>query len=299
VQRRIESHARQEARTELTLLIDAVHLADVVDEGAEEGDLAYLEVLAEVLQDGVLTAAEQATLADVAELYSLDECRIAGAHRAFVVAMARLALLDLRVTREERGEIMRIASVLAVDATDVSQVLNEAEIRRWTLLSAGLRPLPEDWAHGEPLRVGDKIAFTGCDEGLRESLEAHAQALGVRVINSVSARTALLVTDGTFRGTKADAAARFGTRTVLPAELAVLLNHLQPHTTTDAGNRREAVTLAEPQMQAISRPDSGAGSPAQIRAWAARAGYHVGARGRIPADIIQAYANAHEPAGQS
>jgi hypothetical protein len=33
------------------------------------------------------------------------------------------------------------------------------------------RPLQADRSHGESLRVGDKVAFTGCDWAVRERLE--------------------------------------------------------------------------------------------------------------------------------
>jgi len=96
---------------------------------------------------------------------------------------------------------------------------------------ADCKPLPPDWVLGEPLRVGDRVAFTGCDQDQRTYLEQRALASGVRVMGNASKRTALLVSDGTYEGNKAAAAQLLGTRMVHPDQFAVLVNHIQPPAT--------------------------------------------------------------------
>lgn len=94
--------------------------------------------------------------------------------------------------------------------------------------SVGLQPLPANWTHGEPIRVGGRVVCTGCDEHERASLAARATALGVRVTAAVAQKTAALVTDGGFSGTRAAAAQSGGTRVIQPTLFALLIDHSQP-----------------------------------------------------------------------
>ncbi|OLR93563.1 Lsr2 family DNA-binding protein [Actinokineospora bangkokensis] len=175
-------------------------------------------------------------------------------------------------------------------ATALTALLDAAETARTARLSAGLKPLPAQWAHGEPLRVGDKVAFTG-DSELRDELEQRAERLGVRVMGNVSRRTALLVTCGDFTGTKAKSAASLGTRCVPPEDFAVLLEHLQPAARpTPAPQRTPKLAPTPPAVNAVAVPTV---SPAEMRAWARTNGYEVSDRGRVPADVVAAYKEAH------
>jgi DNA polymerase III subunit epsilon len=146
--------------------------------------------------------------------------------------------------------------LLDIPTTVDTAVLDAAEDARHARLSAGLRPLPPDWALGAPLRVGDKVAFTGCEDAVRDELERRAERLGVRVMNNVSSRTALLVTDGSFSGGKAADAAALGTQCVHPAEFATLLDHLQPTA------RKTSVRVPRPREEAGSAltPPTAAGA---------------------------------------
>jgi DNA polymerase-3 subunit epsilon len=190
--------------------------------------LAYLEKLAEVLEDGEATAEEAADVAALADAEQLTNADIAAANQAFVLALAHAALDDGKVTRAERAELQQLSDLLGVNQKVIPALLDQAENARHQRLSTGLKDLPSNWAHGEPLRVGDKVVFTGCDDTLRARLEHKSEKLGVRVIGGISAKTALLVTDGSMDGTKAAKARELGTRTVHPDVYSVLLEHLQP-----------------------------------------------------------------------
>jgi DNA polymerase-3 subunit epsilon len=309
VQHRIHTWAAKPPAPPLVALLGDIHLADALDEGAPEGSLPYLELLAEVLEDGVLTDDERAALVDVAALYELDGDgdgdAVAAAHRGLLLALAHLALNDGRVSRAEKAELTATAALLDVPAKEVNAVLDAAEAARHERLSAGLRPLPTDWALGEPLRVGDKVAFTGCDWAVREKLEQRAERLGVRVMSNVSSRTAMLVTDGSFYGGKADNAELHGTRCVHPDEFAILLNHLQPaakKTPAAVPRPRTApapTSTASPEAaDARSLPAAHvSASPAVVRAWARANGWDVGERGRLPAEVTDAYRRARDPLG--
>jgi DNA polymerase-3 subunit epsilon len=225
--RRTRSWRAAPPAPKLVELIAGFSLVDALDEGAPQGSLAYLETLAEVLEDGQITTLEAAALADVAALYDLSPADIEQANRGFLLALAHGALDDGKVSQAERAELYSIAELLRLDRKLVVSVLDDAECARHARLSEGLKPLPEGWSHGEALHVGDKVAFTGC-EAQRERLEELTQSLGVRVMSSVTRNSAMLVSDGSMDGTKAASAADLGTRVVHPDEFEVLLIHLQP-----------------------------------------------------------------------
>ncbi|NNU27780.1 exonuclease domain-containing protein [Isoptericola sediminis] len=260
-------------------------LTELLDDGAPEGTLPYLELLLEVLEDGVMTEEEAGALADLIEAYELGSDEVASAHHAFVTALAHRALDDGHVSRDERAELSTIAEILDVEPMTLRRIISHADEARAARLSADLRPLPDDWSLGEPLRVGDKVVFTGCDEVQRNALEKRAEELGVRVMGKVSRTTVMLVTDGTFAGGKAAKASELGTRTVHPDQFDVLLTYLQPKSTTgESDDTTGSTSAASP-----TRTDH---SPAAIRRWARQQGYEVSDRGRVPRSLIEAHARA-------
>jgi DNA polymerase-3 subunit epsilon len=233
--RRLSDQARrnmaaQNARPSETLchLVKSFSLVDAMDEGAPPGALAYLEKLADVLEDGVLTESEAADLSEVAAGNGLADSEVWAANRAFVLALAHAAMDDGKVTRAEKAELLSIAELLGVGPKPVAGMLDRAESARNARLAVGLSTLPDDWPHGDPLRVGDKVVFTGCDQALRAHLEAESERLGIRVLNGVSAKTAMLVADGSMQGGKSAKASELGTRVIHPAMYGILLQHLQP-----------------------------------------------------------------------
>jgi DNA polymerase-3 subunit epsilon len=212
----------------LVELVAGFSLVDALDEGAPEGLLAYLEMLAGALEDGRITVQEAAALAEVAALHELSGADVERANRGFLLTLAHGALDDGRVSQAERAELYEIAELLGLERRLVLSVLDRAEVARGARLSEGLEPLPAGWSHGEALRVGDKGVFTGGDVQQRERLELTSTSLGVRVLSGVSRKTVMLVSDGTMDGTKAASAAALGTRVVHPDQFEALLNHLQP-----------------------------------------------------------------------
>jgi DNA polymerase-3 subunit epsilon len=289
-------------------LVEAVRsldLGDALDEGAPEGSLEYLELLADVLEDGVLDPDERVALDALSRSLLLETADVEAAHRAFLLSLAHTALDDGKVSRAEKAELDSVATALGLDKKLVANVVDAAEAARDARLSEGLGDLPPDWTLGEPLRVGDKIVFTGCEAHNRDALEARATRLGVRVIGNVSRRVALLVSDGTMDGTKAADARALGTRIVHPSELVVLLDHLQPAlpravkatakarpVTTSAGSPAAKQSQEADAVLIAAAPP--AVPPGVIRAWARVQGYEVGERGRLHSDVIAAFHRAHE-----
>jgi DNA polymerase-3 subunit epsilon len=272
--------------------VRTLSMSEILD-GAPPGTGAYLEVLATALVDGELSATEIATLAEIAAIYALTGETIATLHARLLDALAYQALADGVVSRAERAELGQVATALGVP-DQVEPLLRRAEQARAARMSAGLRPLPANWALGEPLRVGDRVVFTGCEDHARADLERRASELGVRVMGKVSRLTKFLVTDGTFSGTKANDARELGVRTVHPKTFRTLLTHLQPAipTPTPAAVRAPApVTAPAPPPTTGTNP-----TPGEIRTWALAAGYVVGDRGRLPREVTDAYRRAHTPA---
>lgn len=212
----------------LVEMVSRFSLLQAADAGASPSMVAYLEKLTEALEDGVLTDEETMELSELAEIYEFSPDDIAAANRSFLLALAHEALQDGKVARAERDELKHLAGVLNVDDKLVTAMLKRAEKERIQRLSEGLKPLPADWVHGEPLRVGDRVVMTGGDELERALLEEESERRGVRVMTGVSRTTTLLVSDGSFEGTKAAAAKELGTRTVTPSHYRMLLDHLQP-----------------------------------------------------------------------
>jgi DNA polymerase III subunit epsilon len=215
--------------------------AQALEEGAPDGSAAYLQLLVEVLEDDVITVDEGFALAELAGEYGLTPVDVAAAHRGFLTAVARKAVDDDHVTRQERHELRTVAKLLDLPDSFVPVVLRQARDDRAASLGEGLPPLPDDWTLGEPLRMGDRVAITGCVAYGRQALEQRATERGITVSGGVSRTTTLLVSDATVAGTKARAAAEFGLRVVHPDEFEQLLDHIQPaipRTTSRPGGPR-------------------------------------------------------------
>lgn len=278
-------------------------LLDAVEEGAPEGAAVYLETLLDALEDGEITDEEAGELGDLIGLYELTTADVQAAHRGFVLALAHKAVDDGHVSADERAELHVLSDALDVPLDAVNDLIAHADAARTARKDAGLSPLPANWSLGVPLRVGDKIAFTGCDDRQRQRLELRAAKLGVRVMNNVSRLTSMLVTDGTMDGTKLAKAREVGTRIVHPDTFETLLSHLQPSLSSLEQPRPSAARpRSEPAPLRESAAESPllrtAASPSVVRSWAIANGHSVGARGRISSDIWDAFAAAQSAADQ-
>lgn len=279
----------------LAALLDDLPLSSAIEEGAPTSTAGYLEHLAEVLEDGVLTDDEAASLASLAKTYSLSREQVNAAHRGFLLALAHKAIEDGKVTRDERQELLAAAQALGFTDGIVKGVLDEARTALAEQRGKACLPLPASWPHGEPLRIGEGVAFTGCNELLRARLEGRAQAAGLRVTGSVSRKTAALVTDGADpHTTKAQAAREFKTRVVTPDVFADLVHFIQPAKTETAAQTLTLTIPSPTASPAASTPGSALPAPGPtIRAWARAQGLPIGVRGRLATEIVEAYVVAH------
>jgi len=274
--------------------LSSMSLLEVLEEGAPVGATAYLELLFDALEDGDISEGEADALQEARDVHELSTGDMAAAHEAFLLALAHRALDDGLVSRDERRELRDVAALLSVPESKIKAVLDRAEAARHARLSAALGPLPDPWLHGDPLRVGDKVVFTGCDEQHRERLERRAEELGVRVISAVSRLTVMLVTDGSFSGTKRARAEELGTRHVHPETFEVMLAHLQPAARPVLLQRPVETARTHVSEASADAVTASAPAPSVVRAWAIAAGLEVGVRGRLPKHVIEAYLEASQ-----
>ncbi|PJI54141.1 hypothetical protein CTI14_19170 [Methylobacterium radiotolerans] len=143
--------------------------------------------------------------------------------------------------------------------------------------------------YGDPLRVGDKVVFTGfvgagptacTTRGSLSGAGCASSWLGIGIDGDAGHRRVVLPAENS------SSAHELGTRIVAPETYAALLKHLQPALT--------AAPKVAPKAPAAQRNDPGvaAGSPAEIRAWGIANGYAVGVRGRLSAELKAAYEEA-------
>jgi DNA polymerase III subunit epsilon len=262
-----------------------------LEEGAPSGSASYLQLLLEVLEDGVITVDESFALTELAGEYGLAPSDLAAAHRGFLTAVARKAVDDDHVTRQERNELRLIARLLDLPDSFVPAALSQARDDRAASLGKDLSPLPNDWTLGEPLRMGDRVAITGCVAYGRQEIEQRATGRGITISGGVSRTTTLLVSDATVTGTKARAAAEFGVRVAHPDEFEQLLDHVQP------AIPRPATQPTRPPATHDSgrREPSDTVDPSLVRQWARANGISVGTRGRLHQDVFDAYLRANPP----
>ena len=139
----------------------------------------------------------------------------------------RIALQDGTLDSFEKQELNEIANLLNISKSQLNLLLKEEKARDLISRVGEVLPLPDDWKLGEPLLAGDKIAFTGCDPEWRAKAEKLTQEKGLQLMGSVSSKTKLLVTDGSYSGNKMASAREHGVRVASPAEFEVLLKYVQ------------------------------------------------------------------------
>lgn len=263
-------------------------LDDALGEGAPPASNVYVQRMLQALEDGMLSISEAEELTALAREHGLTADDLEAARRALLAAIARHAIEDDVVARGERDELRIVGRLLDLPEASIRQALADARERKAAAHSQHLPPLPTDWELGEPLRAGDRIAFTGCEAFGRGALEERTQARGVIVTGGVSKRTALLVSDGTVDGTKSRKARALGTRVVTPDAFQAMLDHIQPALMPSKPATRSKAPPVPPSTE-------GSVNLTLVRQWARDNGIAVGERGRISQDILDAYARATTP----
>jgi DNA polymerase-3 subunit epsilon len=277
-----ERKASTSSIKELNKLLKACSLSEVITDLKFDGGIEYLEKVIEFLADGLISDTESKELTAMANIYSLTPSQVELAHKALLATLAVQALNDESISVTEREEITLAGQNLGLGASDVAEAIKRAKQIRIDALSKDLKALPEGWSLGEPLRVGDKVVFTGCDPTHRANLERDTLKLGVAISSKVSKKTKLLVTDGGFVGNKANDAAALGVRLVTPDDYEMLLKYVQP------SEVKEADTSAQRKS---SQSGAEGLDPSEVRAWALENGIEVSPKGRIHTDVYELFKN--------
>ena len=217
---------------ELAKILAACSFQEVLEKENFTGEFSYLEKVIEFLADGVLTDSELQELNSLAAVYSLSESQIQASHISLLTAFAIQALKDESISVTEKDELKSLALSLGVNQKSLTDVIREAKAIRANALSKQTLLLPDNWKLGAPLRVGQKVVFTGCEPNHRAQLESDSKKAGVAISSKVSSKTALLITDGSYEGNKARDARDMGVRVVSPDEYELMLKYIQPTMTT-------------------------------------------------------------------
>jgi DNA polymerase-3 subunit epsilon len=217
---------------ELAKILAACSFQEVLEKENFTGEFSYLEKVIEFLADGVLTDSELQELNSLAAVYSLSESQIQASHISLLTAFAIQALKDESISVTEKDELKSLASSLGVNQKSLTDLIREAKAIRANVLSKQALLLPDNWKLGAPLRVGQKVVFTGCEPHHRAQLESDSKKAGVAISSKVSSKTSLLITDGSYEGNKARDARDMGVRVVSPDEYELMLKYIQPTMTT-------------------------------------------------------------------
>jgi DNA polymerase-3 subunit epsilon len=218
-----------------------------LSDSATDAEISWAELLLTVLEDGLVTSEEISALDDLATNLGLSEESIHAAKKKLLVCIAREAWRDGKVSRVEKSDVQFVANLLQLSDKEAKDSLDEVELARIERLNRKTKPLPTDWQYGEPLRIGDRVVFTGCYELNRSGMEVDAVRAGLKVTGSISKKSSLLVTDQTINGVKDSAAIELGIRRVSPSEFTQLLEFIQPASVTKKVSRarRQKLTASE------------------------------------------------------
>jgi DNA polymerase III subunit epsilon len=267
------------AFNELVKLLSTCSFAEFMNGESFPGESEYLEKVIEFLSDGAISDDESEELSAIASIFELTSGQLELAHKNLVKALSIQALKDESISVAEREELNSVSETLGLGKNVVADLIKDAKELRAENLSMNLKELPKDWNLGEPLRVGQKVVFTGCEPALRSRLESQSKKLGVAISSKVSAKTSFLITDGSYVGNKANDAAQFGTRIVTPEDFKLLLKYIQPAllTSDNSDSKKSSQSGAEGL------------DPSVVRTWAISQGIEVSPKGRIHSDVYELY----------
>lgn len=163
---------------------------------------AYSQLLADAMEDRVITEAERGALAALSETLGLSPAARREANTRWLGRLLALAQSDGTVTQREQGDLVLAADVLEVDLEDVLSVAASTQAER--------------------LPAGTTVCFTGALEcthrgaGLtRERARALAEGAGLLVVPGVTKKCDVLVlADPHSQSGKAKKARGFGVRLI-------------------------------------------------------------------------------------
>lgn len=197
--------------TQTSYLASLVERLSPIDTGDAEV-VAYLDLLDRVVEDRRVTAEEAEALLAVAREWGLDRDDAERAHREYLQALCRTALLDGWISPTEREDLQAVRILLGLPPDALDEALSRASSDD----GSGL-PTEGLW--------GKTVCFTGTLASryrgapiTRERAHALAEEAGLIVRDRVTRDLDILVVADPFtRSRKADAARRYGVRIMVEA----------------------------------------------------------------------------------
>lgn len=182
--------------------------------------------LAAVLEDRIITPDETGQLTELAAQLGLTQGAALAAHRDYLSHVCAAARRDGTVTDSEHADLLEVARLLGVPASEAENILRAVPARSGRSLSRDPSRL---------LQAGDRVVFTGDMDTSRTEIEALATAAGLHVTTSVSRKTALVVAaDPYSQSGKAATARSLGVRMVTEHVFLELLNSIEQNKTATA-----------------------------------------------------------------
>lgn len=191
------------------------------------GSLEYFEKLMEIFEDGVITVEEGLELGELANMFQIGQELREALHLQILTGIVKIAFQDGTLETLEKQELTQISNLLDISKSNLNFILKTEKSKAQVTKAGEVLSLPQDWGLGEPLRIGDKIAFTGCDPTWRAKAEILTTNKGLQLMGNVSSKTKLLVTDGSYSGNKLASAREHGVRIATPEEFEELVRFVQ------------------------------------------------------------------------
>jgi DNA polymerase-3 subunit epsilon len=184
-------------------------------EGSSLREAEYLCLLDRVLEDRMLTPEEAKSLHEAAKTWGMAQNDVAGAHQAFLWAVARQAKADGVISDLERVDLMTLCELLGVEPETMTALLHDPSKPRAE--PAGQDP-PSALAGKSVCFTGELLGKLGGERVTREMAEEAARRAGMVVKPSVAkSLDILVVADPDTQSGKAKKAREYGTRIMAEA----------------------------------------------------------------------------------
>jgi len=186
---------------------------------ADAGGAVYLELVAEVLEDGVISVDEHSRLDAIADIAGVGERRRRRLHAAYLTAAVDEAVADGCVTSAERSELKQIATVLDLDLPDLpSSPATAGQLSVPSVPRPSVSSGAQETGAAFVLTPGSRVVFTGTLSRERAEWAQAIAEVGL-VTGSVTKNCAVLVaSDPATQSGKAKTAAKHGIPIVTEAE---------------------------------------------------------------------------------
>ncbi|GGF34218.1 hypothetical protein GCM10010922_06770 [Microbacterium sorbitolivorans] len=188
----------------------------VVSDARDVSATVYLELLAKVMEDGLISRSEFWQLSSMAEVAQIAPHRLPELHRMYLDAAVAEAAADGRVTDAELRELEQIATILDLEMP-AGIAASQAPVSVFRPLEpAEIGPTGRTFE----LAVGCRVALTGTLNLPREEWASRISAAGMTTGSVTKTCVVLVAADPASQSGKAKTAGKHGIPVVTEAEFA-------------------------------------------------------------------------------